>query len=213
LSEYLGDFIKGVVVPMDFNSSEFGTGNPSNVTGLVLRCVAIGSAPGSSFTAGITKIEAYDGLVGLADVYADTSNAAFVVGNDYRVYCSAGTIGTVSLVGKIVGKFSLENRSISTVLARLPTALSGGNMKTVVQSVSASALTDILSAPISQPTAPFSWGTATLGKIVGWLGAMSRNRLLQTTTEQTLRNDSNTADIAVSSIADDGVTYTRGKFS
>jgi hypothetical protein len=55
--------------------------------------------------------------------------------------------------------------------------------------------------------------TATLVEILVWLGAKSRNKLLQTAALQTLRNDPDTGDIATAVVSDDGTTATRSEFT
>lgn len=79
--------------------------------------------------------------------------------------------------------------------------------------LSASGIDAILDEPITEPSGTFAWGSATLRNIVGWLGALSRNKMTRTSTTQTLRNDSDAADIAASTVSDDGTTATRGEFS
>lgn len=45
-----------------------------------------------------------------------------------------------------------------------------------------------------------------------WLFLLSRNKITQTATVQTLRNDADSATIASSTVSDDGTTFTRGEF-
>ncbi len=46
-----------------------------------------------------------------------------------------------------------------------------------------------------------------------WMFALSRNKVLQTATLTTLRNDADAADLATSTVSDDATTYTRGEWS
>ena len=62
--------------------------------------------------------------------------------------------------------------------------------------------------PTGPPTPSASWLSA-----LAWLLALSRNRLTQTATVQTLRNDADSANIATSTLSDDGTTHTRGEFA
>lgn len=71
----------------------------------------------------------------------------------------------------------------------------------------------VLDEALTEPAGIFAWGSATLRTVVAWLGALSRNKMLQTATETTLRNDADDADIATSDIADDGTTFTRDEWS
>ena len=79
--------------------------------------------------------------------------------------------------------------------------------------LSAAGIDAILDEPITEPSGVFAWGSATLRNITGWLGALSRNKITQTATTQTLRNDADSADIATSAVSDDGTTATRGEYS
>lgn len=79
---------------------------------------------------------------------------------------------------------------------------------------SAASIADaVLDEAITEPSAVFAWGSATLRNIVGWLGALSRNRMTQTDTTSTLRNDADNADIATSAVSDDGTTFERNEWS
>jgi hypothetical protein len=55
--------------------------------------------------------------------------------------------------------------------------------------------------------------TASFRDALRWLFALSRNKGTQTNTTKTLRNDADDADIATSTISDDGTTFTRGEWS
>ncbi len=65
----------------------------------------------------------------------------------------------------------------------------------------------------AEPSAVPAFGTANVADILGWLLALARNKLTQTSTTQTLRNNSDNASIATSTDSDDGTTHTRGRWS
>ena len=48
---------------------------------------------------------------------------------------------------------------------------------------------------------------------VAWLFALSKNKITQTGTTQTVRNSSDTATIGSSTLSDDSTTSVRGKFA
>ncbi len=68
--------------------------------------------------------------------------------------------------------------------------------------------TDTTTEPTSVPAA-----TAATGDKIDWLFTLSRNKVTQTSTVQTLRNDADGANIATASVSDDGTTFTRGEWS
>ena len=55
--------------------------------------------------------------------------------------------------------------------------------------------------------------TATLVAKIAWLCSLARNKITQTATTLTVRNDADTADMAASTVSDDGTTATRGEFA
>lgn len=55
--------------------------------------------------------------------------------------------------------------------------------------------------------------TASMEAALEWLFLLARNKLTQTATTQTLRNDADSGNIATSTLSDDGVTLTRGEFT
>jgi hypothetical protein len=68
--------------------------------------------------------------------------------------------------------------------------------------------TDTFAEPAGVPAA-----TASLVDKIGWLMALARNKITQTATTQTLRNDADGADIATSTVSDNGTTFTRGEWT
>lgn len=71
----------------------------------------------------------------------------------------------------------------------------------------------VLDEPLTEPSGVFAWGTATLRNVVSWLGALSRNKMTQTATTTTLRNDADDADLATSAVSDNGSTFTKDEWS
>jgi hypothetical protein len=55
--------------------------------------------------------------------------------------------------------------------------------------------------------------TATLVQMIKWLYLLARNKITQTSTTTLARNDADAATVGTSTVSDDGVTFTRGKFS
>lgn len=55
--------------------------------------------------------------------------------------------------------------------------------------------------------------TASLVAKVGWLCTLARNRITQTASTQTLRNDADNADIATAAVSDDGTTAERSEWT
>lgn len=67
---------------------------------------------------------------------------------------------------------------------------------------------DTYAEPVAVPAA-----TSSLKDKLNWLFALARNKMMQTATTQTLRNDADGADIATSATSDSAGTFTRGEWS
>jgi hypothetical protein len=61
-------------------------------------------------TAGITLSVDFDGVTGLNHVRILTTDAFYAADNDYQVVITAGTVNGTSVVGYVVGSFSILNR-------------------------------------------------------------------------------------------------------
>lgn len=94
---------------------------------------------------------------------------------------------------------------IDTLVARIPDTVSLTNINAQVVDALA---TDTYAEPGSVPSANVS-----LADKINWLFALARNKITQTSTTMTLRNDADDADIATATVSDDGSTATRGEFS
>lgn len=103
---------------------------------------------------------------------------------------------------------------VSSDLAVMSDVLS--NVDSVVRSpISASDISDIASRvmafTLTAPTAVIG-ATPTVGDALAWVATMSRNKLTQTATKQTLYADNGTTVVASAVVSDDGTTATRNEF-
>ncbi len=74
------------------------------------------------------------------------------------------------------------------------------------------AVTDLFTAAQAEPSAVPAANATPLEKIA-WLATLARNKITQTATTQTVRNNADSGTIGTSTVSDDGTTFTRGKFS
>ncbi len=114
---------------------------------------------------------------------------------------TGGVTITAGLTGNITGNLSGSVGS-----------LTANNDKTGY-ALSAAGVDAILDEPITEPAGVFAWASGSLRAIIGWVGALARNRMTQTATTQTLRNDANSADLATSTHSDDTTTHVRGEWT
>lgn len=95
------------------------------------------------------------------------------------------------------------------------TEMNADTVAVVVKSTNADNMPQLLvflPESIVEPTAAPAWPMSS-EESLGWIGALARNELLQTATTTTLRNAADTADIATSTVSDDGTTYVRGEWT
>jgi predicted kinase len=105
-----------------------------------------------------------------------------------------------------------DNQTASTGgLTNLDAAISTRSTVTTAQvnaEVVDALATDTYAEPSSVPAA-----TASLSAKIGWLMALGRNKLTQTSTTQTLRNDADNGSIGTATVSDDSTTFTRAEWS
>lgn len=65
---------------------------------------------------------------------------------------------------------------------------------------------------IAEPSAVPAWPMSA-EEALGWIAVLGRNKMTQTATTTTLRNDADSGTISTSAVSDDGTTYVRAKFS
>ncbi len=110
---YLGDIAVSQILYFHFTTRQFSTGAPITSANLVLSVYKDDSTTQS--TAGITTtfLTGFDNVVGLVSVKIDTSQDGtfYAAAHDFSVVVTTGTADSVSIVGEVVGYFSINNRS------------------------------------------------------------------------------------------------------
>lgn len=114
---YHGDILAASSIEWLFDTTVFGT--PTNLAGSPAVSVYKNSTTQS--TAGVTLTAPYDGVVGQNQILIDTSadGTFYAAGNNYSVGLSAGTLGGISVAGRVIGKFSIENRTQKADLRKI----------------------------------------------------------------------------------------------
>jgi hypothetical protein len=106
---YLGDLAANQIFDFKF-TTRTTTGAPTTLAGTPTLAVYKDNST-TEITAGITLTADFDARTGLNHVRIDLSaSASYVAGEDYSVVITAGTVGGTSVVGEVVGNFSVENR-------------------------------------------------------------------------------------------------------
>ncbi len=240
MASYLGDYLEDDTLHFLWSSNS-STG--ASITRATNGTVSVYKDNGTTqSTVGVTDTEDFDSLTGIHACTIDLSADAFyATGSDYAVVLSAATIDGQT-VNAVLAHFSIQNRysqPATTVNANV-TQISGDStaadnaelffdntgfnasastIGTVTTNsdktgyrLSATGVDDILDEAVAEPAGIFTW-PATLRSIAGWLGAVSRNKITQTSTTQVVRNDADSAAIGTSTVSDNGTTFTRGEFS
>lgn len=153
-------------------------------------------------------------------------NVAFRVTFDLRLTTGAvntGATGLDSEISKDGGTFTdctNEATEIATssgvyYLDLTSTEMNADTVAIRVKSTNTNNMDQVLvmyPVAITEPAAAPTWPMSMEG-VLGWLGALSRNKTTQTATTTTLRNDPDSANISTSTVSDDGTTYVRGEWT
>ncbi len=108
---YAGDFAINDTIDIKFSTRQFSDGAPTVLTGTPV-VVAYPDNSTTEITAGITLTASFDTRAGLNNVrIVATTGNGYAAGTNYVLVISAGTVGGTSVVGEVVGSFSLDNRS------------------------------------------------------------------------------------------------------
>lgn len=114
---YLGDFQPSAVIDAKFTTVNT-SGVPTTLAGTPAVLVYKDNSTTESASTGITLTVDFDSRTGLHHVRIDTSQQSsfFTPQSDYQIVITAGTVGGTSVVGYVVGKFSIRNRPFAGVV-------------------------------------------------------------------------------------------------
>lgn len=115
---YHGDILEDEILCFEFNTRDTDFA-PITLAGTPSLAVYKDDGTTQS-TAGLTLSVDHDSITGKHMVKVDTSADAFyVTGADYSVVIAAGTVDTISVVGSVVGSFSIENRNTKAAVVSI----------------------------------------------------------------------------------------------
>lgn len=105
------DYALGTTFDLKFTTRRFSTGAPFTLAGTpVISAYADNST--TEITAGITLTADFDSRTGLNNVrVVATSGNGYAAGSNYALVITTGTVDSVSVVGEVIGEFSLEAQS------------------------------------------------------------------------------------------------------
>ena len=116
-----------------FTTRAFATGIPTVLAGSPVVS-AYEDASTTQITAGITLTISLDGVVGLnmLTIVATSANG-YDTGKDYNMVITTGTVGGVSVVGEVVGQFTIDRAPAAQDLANVTDGL--GALKALIDTI------------------------------------------------------------------------------
>lgn len=134
---HYGDFVPGQIVRIFFNTVQSDT-TPITLAGTPAVSIYKDGSTTES-TTGVTLTVDFDSRTGMHLVAIDTSSDAtfYSANSDFRAVLTAGTVNSISAVGKQIGSFSIGNRASSVV--QYKGTATAGTSTTVTLPASASA--------------------------------------------------------------------------
>ena len=123
------DYTVGDTCHFMFTTRKFTTGAPFALASGVIS--AYENEGLTQITAGITLGADHDGVTGLNLVTVVASGAnGFEAGKDYHLVITTGTVDSVSVVGEVIGRFTLGRSAAAVDLANATDGL--GALKTLI---------------------------------------------------------------------------------
>lgn len=126
------DYTLADTIHFMFTTRRFDTGAPFALASGVIS--AYENEGLTQITAGITLGVDHDGVTGLNLITVVASGAnGFEAGKDYHLVITTGTVNSVSVVGEVVGRFTLARSAAAVDLANATDGLSA--LKTLIDTV------------------------------------------------------------------------------
>jgi hypothetical protein len=170
---FIGDIRLGDTFDHKFTTID-STGLPVTMAGTPV----VSAYPGNSvteITAGITLSVDFDSRTGLHNVrVVATSGNGYATATDYTLVMTAGTVSGISVVGYVVGRFSIEKRSALMPITAARTIDVDASGKVLLQATQTGVTIPTVTALTNAPSD--SSGTTTLlGRVVGTVAAGTHN--------------------------------------
>lgn len=109
------DYTLGDTIDLKFTTRRFSTGVPFALSGGVISAYPDNST--TQLTAGITLTADFDGVTGLNNIrIVATGGNGYAAGVTYALVITTGTVDSVSVVGEVVGEFTLGRSAAFTRL-------------------------------------------------------------------------------------------------
>jgi hypothetical protein len=170
---YYGDIALGSTIDIAFTTRRFSTGAPHSLAGSPAVAAYVDQGT-TEITTGITLTTDFDGRTGLnhVRVIASAGNG-FATGTNVQLVITAGTVDGVSVVGELIGSFSIEHRSAirPTVAGRTLDVSAGGEAGVDWANVGSPTSTVGLSGTTVKTATDVETDTADIQSRIGTAGA------------------------------------------
>lgn len=128
------DYALSTTVYVQFTTRAFATGVPTTLAGTPVISV-LEENNATPITSGVSLSVDRASVTGLNEVTIVASGAnGFETGKDYAAYISTGTVGGTSVVGEVVGRFSIEKQSALRPITAGRTLSVGASGETILTS-------------------------------------------------------------------------------
>lgn len=112
------DYTPGATVYFKFATVRPSTGAPHALSGGTISVYKDAST--TQTTTGVTLTADFDSVTGLNHVAIDTSadGTFYAAGSNFQAVITAGTVDSVSVVGQVVGEFSLSKTALASIKSK-----------------------------------------------------------------------------------------------
>lgn len=181
---YRGDIRLGDTIDVKFTTRSFTTGAPTQLAGSPVISAYVGNST-TQITAGITLTVDFDAVTGLNNVRVVASGGnGYATASNYDLVITTGTVGGVSVVGEVIGSFSIEARSAlmpTTVARTLDVTATGaagidwGNVENPTTAVNLSGTNIDTDQVVASVTGAVGSVTGAVGSVTGAVGSVTGN--------------------------------------
>ena len=141
------------------------------------------------------------GQARLCTAYDGTTKVATIVPN-WAVNPSVTSTFVILASGEVLG---VNNQDLTNLDAAITSRATPAQVNTEV--------VDALATDTYAEAATVVGATATIAAMITWIKTLARNKITQTNTTQTLRNDADSGNVATAAVADDGTTASRAEWA
>jgi hypothetical protein len=127
-----------------------------------------------------------------------------------------GSVGSVTgAVGSVTGAVGSVTGAVGSVTGNVSGNVTGsvGSLATQAKADVNAEVLDVLATDTFAEVSGVIAATSSIKDKINWLFALARNKITQTATTETLRNDADSGNIATATVSDNGTTFTRTEWS